>query len=109
MFSVFTEDRGYLEMERSKRGRYTRRSASRWAELVIEQAQSGLCQRRFCERHDLSYSSFGHWKRRLGADVGEAERESEFVELTVQHPPEDTTWEVELTLGPAVVLRVRRR
>jgi hypothetical protein len=109
MFLVFTEDRGYLEMGRAKRGRYTRPSASRWGELLAEQAQSGLSQRRFCERHDLSYSSFGHWKRRLGADVGMAEREQEFVELTVQRPPEDTAWEVELTLDAGVVLRVRRR
>ena len=95
-------------MGRKKDRGYTRRSALEWERLLSEQAGSGVSQRAFCNRRGLSHSSFYHWKRRLGEAVnGKEESEAGFIELAVE-PKEALQWEVELTLSPGVVLRVRR-
>lgn len=93
-------------MAHKKRRQYVRRSATQWASLVSEQAESGLNQRRFCERHGLSYASFGYWKRRLGEERRNSRRG--FIELAVERATDDSRWDVELSLGDGVVLRIRR-
>ncbi len=95
-------------MEREKSRRYSRRSRSQWARLVSEQRESGLSQRAFCERRGLSISSFTHWRRRLQVDGDEGINETGFIELALD-PTQVEAWDVELTLGAGVVLRVRRR
>ena len=95
-------------MGRKNGGGYTRRSALQWECLLSGQAGSGISQRVFCERRGLSHSSFYNWKRRLGEAVNGEQREAGFIELAVE-PREAMQWEVELTLSPGVVLRVRRR
>jgi hypothetical protein len=50
--------------------------------LISERADSGLSQREFCTRRELSYSSFSRWKRR--AVVDGAGEDGDFVELTVE-------------------------
>lgn len=43
-----------------------RRGAAHWKKLVSEHASSGPTQRAFCEKKELSLSSFHRWKKRLG-------------------------------------------
>ena len=93
-------------MAHKKRRQYVRRSATQWASLVSEQAESDLNQRRFCERHGLSYATFGHWKRRLGEKHEDSQRG--FIELAVDGATDESRWDVELSLGEGVVLRIRR-
>lgn len=93
-------------MANRKRKKYVRRSATQWASLVSEQAESGLSQRRFCERHGLSYASFCYRKRRLGEERGDSQRG--FIELAVDRATDESRWDVELSLGDGVVLRIRR-
>ena len=95
-------------MGRKSRGVYTRRDASQWKRLIAEHAHSGLSQRAFCERHGISSSSFGSWKRRLEAAPDREAEGAGFIEVALE-PSLAQPWDVELTLGPGVVLRVRRR
>ena len=95
-------------MGRKKDGGYTRRSALQWEQLLSEQAGSGISQKAFCDRRGLSHSSFYNWKRRFGETVNAKQSEAGFIELAVE-AKESMQWEVELTLSPGVVLRVRRR
>ena len=95
-------------MERRKRGGYRRRNAAQWERLFAEQEGSGLSQRAFCGKRAVSYSSFCNWKRRLAAGDSGGELDAGFIEVALEPSPTQQ-WEVELSLGAGVVLRVRRR
>ena len=82
------------------------RSVEEWTALLAEQAESGLSQRAFCELRGLSVSSFCNAKSRAKALTVEGE----FIAVTcvpesVEAPV--ASWDVELTLGAGVVLRMR--
>lgn len=87
--------------------RSRRRSPEEWAQLMIAYEESGLGQRQFCQDHGLGYSTFGKWKKRLSASTHFPETDLIEITSTVTEPP--SPWEVELTLGSGMVLRVRRR
>lgn len=38
-----------------------------WRQLVVQQEQSGLSVRAFCQQHRTSEPSFYQWRKRLGA------------------------------------------
>ena len=56
----------------------------------------------FCKARGISRKSFQAWRRRLGLTAGSAA--GGFVELAAAGPG----WDVELSLGGGVVLRLRR-
>jgi len=96
----------------TKRARI-RRSEDAWRELVVCFEQSGQTREQFCVDQGLALSTFSRWRQRLRSAVQAAATPSAdavFVELA----PEDAlataapTWDVELQLGSAVVLRLRR-
>ena len=82
---------------------------------MAEQAASGLDQQAFCRSRGLSTSAFYNAKSRLRAAPvsrrGPSASEFVAVALEPQDRGHDTTtaWEVELSLGAGVVLRVRGR
>jgi putative transposase len=95
-------------MARETGRRYVRRSATQWARLVAEQAESGLSQRAFCARRRIAYGSFCGWRRKLQGESPSTRDETAFLEVEVQ-PDLEAGWDVELDLGEGVVLRMRRR
>lgn len=80
-----------------------RRTAAQWQTVVAAQQDSGLSQREYCEREGISLSSFSHWRRKLN---GKRVAQAQFVELSGEART-DRDWQVELTLGERVVLRIR--
>ena len=84
-----------------------RRSVKQWAALLAEQVKSGLSQRAFCELRGVSLSSFYHARSRAkGLTV-----EGEFVEVCCAPESNESpvsSWDIELTLGGGVALRMRR-
>jgi len=46
-----------------------RKSHAQLAELVAEYEAGELSQRAFCEQHDVAYSTFGYWRKRLRLPV----------------------------------------
>ena len=82
------------------------RSEAEWRRLMSDFESWDGTQVSFCEARGVSLTSFQNWRRRLGL-VGRrgVGRPDGFVELAVSPDP---GWEVELSLGDGVVLRVRR-
>jgi hypothetical protein len=98
-------------MSRSPERKQVRRDRAQWQQLIHAQASSGLGQRAFCDRREIAYSSFCHWKRKLEAEPSgpDSAAHAEFVELAPAGPALAEGWEVEVELGNGVWLRLRRR
>jgi hypothetical protein len=92
---------------------YTRRTSEQWLTLVEAQQQSGLSVPRYCEQHELSYASFCKWRQRFaqaqthvsGATVAES---SDFVDLSELAASAPGRWQIILSLGDGVELKLSR-
>ena len=83
-----------------------RRSREQWQQLIDEQQGSGQSQAAFCQARGIALSSFGYWKRRLAHP--EAASSSDWLELPLDFSGSANGWEIELSLGDGVVLRLKR-
>lgn len=84
-------------------------SPEQWQQLIEAQAASGQSQVAFCAEHDLSKSSFQHWKRRLKAGETPAPTPSALFAPLASAPADAADgWTIELDLGDGVCLRLRR-
>lgn len=85
-----------------------RRSRAQWVELMAMYEAGGLSQREFCEQHEVAYSTFGYWRKRLRSPslpvLAVAEPLLELSPLTINDARD---WCVELELGSGLVLRLR--
>ena len=79
------------------------RSQKQWRDLVTKFERGELGVREFCDRHDLTSSSFHLWRKRLRE---EKQLAPSFVSLSVP-ADEPEGWDVELSLGPSMTLRLR--
>jgi len=96
-------------MDQNKRVHRKRRTAAQWQALFSDQSRSGLSIKAFCTARGIGYSTFSNWKSRLTNAPPSADQAMHFVELS---PPDNSTdqgWDVELTLGPDIVLRIAHR
>lgn len=90
------------------------RSLEQWKALFAEQAASGVSQQAFCRARGLSTSAFYQAKSRMKTSgaMPVAAAVSEFIAVSVDSAPpmseSPPAWDVELTLGAGVVLRLRR-
>ena len=86
----------------------SRRSQDDWNQLMTEYEAGELTQRLFCERHQLAYSTFCYWRKRLSAGAVRTElsatSESLF-ELPLLPMPGQSGWRLEL--GQGVILRLK--
>jgi hypothetical protein len=87
-----------------------RRTRRQWSALIEQYAQSAQTQTAFCASRGLPISSFTSALRRAresGEDVAPADA---FVPMHVDRvvqPTPSSAWDVELTLGAGIVLRIR--
>ena len=84
--------------------RRIRRSRHEWQQLINEQAGSDMTQTVFCQVRSLSLASFRNWKRRLAAEAPAGP----WVELGTLSEAGGSDWDIELTLGDGICLRLRR-
>ena len=63
-------------------------------------------QEAFCRGRGIAPSSFQHWKRKL--ERVEPDTSPDWVELPVDLPCSTVSWDIELSLGDGLVLRLRR-
>lgn len=85
---------------------FRRPGAEEWRRLILEQERGEETQREFCASRGLAPRTFQYWRRKLRSVPGSGS--PAFVELT-EGVPFGGSWDVELSLGDGVVLRVRRR
>ena len=95
-------------MNQKRTTRSKRRTVAQWQALFSQQAQSGLSIQAFCNERGIGYSTFGSWKSRLSNEVQTEEQATRFVELCQEEVSAEPQWDVELTLGSDIVLRVAR-
>ncbi len=90
----------------------TWRSKAQWKALLDEFSNCGLTQAAFCKKHQIATSSLHKWLKYFESQSTVAE----FIDITEplakapspQAAPENGgQWQVELKLGPGVVLRMR--
>ena len=81
----------------------------RWAQLVAEQAESGLSAAAFCRERGLAYATFQSWKRRLRREASDGEQPTEagFVRLEPRERAGDSV-EAELPCGTRVRVEVEQ-
>lgn len=90
--------------------RHTRRTRSQWVALISEFKQSDLPVDQFCSLNDVSVLSLNKWRSILKNEK-RPNNTPLFVEVTP--PPHSTQkththWDIELSLAPGMVLRLRR-
>jgi len=85
----------------------SRRSRAEWEQLMADYESSHQTQRDFCALHDVAYSSFCYWRKRLRMPVEGESTVSPLIELPVLTPDERPVWRIELDLGAGIVLRIR--
>ena len=95
----------------ARTGGGTRRTRAQWSALIAQYRGSALTQKAFCSTHGLAISSFGKALREAREDSADTERSAAFVPVLVDSAAHDvgpsSTWDVELTLGAGIVLRIR--
>ncbi len=78
------------------------RSEAEWEELMAAFGRWDGSQASFCESRGVPVKTFQSWRRRRGLTGGAAS--GGFVEVVAAEPG----WDVELSLGGGVTLRLRR-
>ena len=95
-------------MGQKRATRNKRRTTAQWQALLTDQAQSGLSVRAFCAKRGIGYSTFSKWKARLADHPGGVTQPTHFVEVSPTEVLPTTHWDLELTLGTDLILRLAR-
>jgi len=87
-------------------------SAEFWQEQRNNWKTSGLTQPQFCQQNDLAMSTFHKWQKKLRHE-GKAELQlpEPLIELPTEsfnHSEPEKQWDIELSLGNGVTLRMRQ-
>ena len=93
-----------------RKARAGRRTPAQWSTLLEQYGQSAQTQAAFCTSRGLPISSFTSALRRARESGADASPGNAFVAVEVEHAayaPRTSAWDVELTLGAGIVLRIR--
>lgn len=95
-------------MERSKV-----KSRTEWAEIIVEQARSGLSAKAFCKTKAIGLASFYQWRRRIFNEMpdtkGNEKTRVPFIEMGQVDAGElSVSLEVTVELGNGARLMLRR-
>lgn len=86
----------------ASRKKQVRRTEAQWHSLLDAFERSELSVKQFCAEHELTVSSFHLWRNKRRAVAKE-----QFVPL-VAPTVSPSGWEIELSLGDGMTLRLRR-
>ena len=90
------------------------RTAREWEAVFAAQASSGLSLKTYCQRHGVTLSVFYNARSRVKskakslAPSPDAPAEFIGISLDAMLAPAPPQWDVELSLGEGLVLRIRR-
>lgn len=89
-----------------------KRTPEQWHAIFDRYRTSGQSREQFCLEQGISFSTFSHWRTKLGKQTAASSLPVDsvlFTELTSEVPPPVSSgWDIELQLGADVVLRLRR-
>ena len=89
-------------------------SAEYWQEQMTNWKASGLKQTEFCQKNNLALSTFHKWQKKLRDETPQDNNLlTPFIELPSEPTPAhsvepDKPWDVELSLGHGIILRLRQ-
>ena len=86
-----------------------RRSAEQWQAIMLAYDNSGLTQEDFCIRESLALSTFYKWRNQLAGRQPKSKdrKDPMFIALgSVQEAEKAKHWDIELSLGDGIVLRL---
>ena len=98
---------------------YQSYSADQWQQIMDHYHRSGLNQKTFCQQEGLAMSTFSKWRKQLGLvnNRPAVDTPADFrplmssPPLTVtaadEQPRDHGHWDIELTLGAGIILRLR--
>lgn len=90
-----------------------RRSAQQWQVLLHEWQTSAMSAKQFCSERGIGYASFCQWRKRLSAPDRNIEQEQEadpaFIDLATLSSGSSPGWEIVLSLGNGVELKLSQR
>ncbi|MDA1302317.1 MAG: transposase [Proteobacteria bacterium] len=87
--------------------RRIRRTPQQWQAIIDRQAESGQPARQFCDANGFSYHGFRRWRTKLS--VSKQVKQAPLIELSsLVGSPKRQAWEIELSLGDGMVLRLRQ-
>ncbi len=89
--------------------RRPRQTRSQWQAIITEFTQSQIPARTFCSERGLAYGTFAKWRQRFANSVPIKAEPAKLIELIqpASAKPEPDHWQVELTLGNGMTLRLR--
>lgn len=88
------------------------RKAEYWQDKINHWKSSNLTQAEFCHQNGLAMSTFHKWQKKLRTEeIPEPQLPQPFIELPVDslsHPEPEQQWNIELSLGNGITLRMRQ-
>ena len=87
-----------------------RRTPEQWLALVDQWQRSSQSAARYCEANAIGYASFCHWRKRFADEQAQpADQHVSFIDLsTLSSPVEGRAWNIVLSLGNGVELRLNQ-
>lgn len=90
--------------------RRPRQSRAQWKRIIDQYNDGQQEASEFCKVHNLGYSTFYKWKRVFSRPTEAlSSAKPDFVELSQPCSTPVASWDVELTLGHGMQLRLRSR
>lgn len=92
-------------------GKSPRLTRHEWQALIQEQADSGLTRESFCKSRNINMHTFCYWQQKLKPIMIPASSVTAPGFIEIKRPPSSElcaqAWDVELSLGKGVTLRLR--
>jgi hypothetical protein len=89
------------------------RSAQQWQALINEWQVSDMSAKQFCTERAIGYASFCQWRKRLSAPdqkIGqERDVAPDFIDLAALSSGSSPGWQIVLSLGNGVELKLSQR
>ncbi|MDP5210707.1 IS66 family insertion sequence element accessory protein TnpB [Microbulbifer sp. 2205BS26-8] len=90
-----------------------RRSAQQWQALIEKWQASATSAKQFCSEQAIGYASFCQWRKRLSAPDKNTRQDgnmaSGFIDLAALSSGASPGWEIVLSLGNGVELKLSQR
>ena len=84
--------------------RKPRRTHEQWKSLIEQYHESSEEAEQFCDRHNVGHKTFCKWRQYFSRSK---HRSPDLIELTAPVQPQSESWDIELTLGKDILLRLR--
>ena len=76
-----------------------------WHQHINQWQQSGLSQQAYCEKQQISYTSFGYWRGQFRRDAGQVKKKK-FVPVEMRQSQQDSALSIKVKLFSGLVISI---